>query len=104
MNVYVARIHAFSRDIPLGSDLGIFKTNFSSQIKRRVKKFQHELSDITFVNPSCAETNFNLTRVEVFWLSLFERGNIRFVVGKPFSRESRSGIAFSNPQLFSNIT
>ena len=39
MNVDVARIHAFSGYIPLRSDLGIFKTNFSSQIKRRIKEF-----------------------------------------------------------------
>ena len=103
MRAYVACIHAFTRDIPLRRDLGVFKPNFSSQIKRRVKKFQHELSDITFVNPSRTESYLNLACVEVFWLSLFESGNIRFVVGNPFLWESRSSIASGNSELFSNI-
>ena len=63
MRVDVARIHAFSGYVPLRSDLGVFKTNFSSQIKRWVEKFQHELPDITLINPSRAEPDFNLTRV-----------------------------------------
>ena len=68
IRIDVAGIHTLAGYVPFRGELGVFKTDFSSQIERRVEKLKHELPHISLVNPSCAETDFNLACVKVFRL------------------------------------
>ena len=68
VSVDVSGIHVLAGYVPFRGELGVFKSDFSSQIERRVEKLKHELPHISLVDPSCAEPDFYLARVKVFRL------------------------------------
>ena len=77
---------AFPGDVPFRCQGRILHLDITLHIKRRLKGFVHELLENLFVYPCAADADFDLTRVQVFGLRLFQRLHVDVKIRVPFCR------------------
>ena len=70
--------------MPLRCQGRILHLDIALHVKRRLKGFIHELLEYLFVYPGAADTDFDLTRVQVFGLRLFQRLHVDVKIRVPF--------------------
>ena len=76
-NTYIAAARRiFPGDVPFRGHRRILDLDHAGHIKRRVKGLVHELLEDLFVDPGAADSDLNLTGVQVFRLRLFQRRHI----------------------------
>ena len=98
-----AAYNALTGDIPFCAEIRVVDINAPAHIERRLQQLKHELPDILFVNPRCAEAHFNFRSIQILGLCLFQSRDIGGVVCKAVSWKSGRGVAAGNAQFLADI-
>ena len=98
-----AAYDALAGDIPFRAEIRIVDINAPAHIESRLQQLKHELPDILFVDPRCAEAYFNFRSIQILGLRLFQSRSIGGVVRKAVFGESGRGVAAGNAQLLTDI-
>ena len=94
----------FAADIPFCGAGRIADLNRGLPAVRRLEGLLHKLLDIVLINPRRAEAHFDLRRIQIFRLRLFQRRDIDTVIRRTVFGESRRGVAAGNAQLLADVS
>ena len=74
IGVDVAAAHnALAGDIPFRAEIRVVDINAPAHIESWLQQLEHELLDIRFIDPRCAEAHFNFRSVQILGLRLPQR-------------------------------
>lgn len=78
-----AAYDALAGDIPFCAEIRVVDIYAPAHIESRLQQLKHELLDILFVDPCCAEAHFNFRSVQILGLRLFQSRDIGGIIARP---------------------
>ena len=68
-----AAYNTLAGDIPFSAEIRVVDVYAPAHIESWLQQLEHELLDIRFIDPRCAEAQFNFRSVQILWLRLPQR-------------------------------
>ena len=68
-----AAYNTLAGDIPFRAEIRVVDVYAPAHIESWLQQLEHELLDIRFIDPRCAEAHFNFRSVQILWLRLPQR-------------------------------